>query len=291
MGGIAIRCLTWGRQPGNDKVLEFFGTTFETYARAADTLMGRLRSVLPEGSTRCRIRASAREGREPQQGTLLDTLGDETVGYVMIDPSCNGAQLCVCVARCAKPVASGALRCCSVLTQGISPMRYSEMDILNGIIGKSSVRLCVEDALLNKSWRKVGKRIEGLDDKWCEDFSRGVQLLKQTWVKATEPHYDAKVFPHSHPYGTGSLLSELGSGGQNGIPRMCRSRPWRRKHATEIPRNSAEVVLLWLATSNSRGTPEYPWDWRSPAVPAPLLCDFGGCRRKRFLEIALKWCC
>ena len=71
-------CLTWGRQPGNNKVLEFFGTVFETYAQATDTLMGRLRSVLPEGSTRCRIRASARETREPKQSTLLDSLGDET---------------------------------------------------------------------------------------------------------------------------------------------------------------------------------------------------------------------
>ena len=30
-------CLTWGRQPGNNAVLEFYGTTFETYAQATDT--------------------------------------------------------------------------------------------------------------------------------------------------------------------------------------------------------------------------------------------------------------
>ena len=82
-------CLTWGRQKGNNKILEFYGTTFEAYAHATDTLMGRLRSVLPEGCTQCKIRASAKESREPQQGTLLDTLGDETCGYVMLDPSCN----------------------------------------------------------------------------------------------------------------------------------------------------------------------------------------------------------
>ncbi len=103
-------------------------------------------------------------------------------------------------------------------------MKYDQLDILNGIIGKSSVRLSVDEALQNKSWRKVDRPIEGLDDKWRKDFAQGVQLLKQTWVKATEPHYDAKVFPHLHPYGTGSLLSELRSGGQNGIPRMCRNR-------------------------------------------------------------------
>jgi len=191
---VAPRCLTWGRQKGNNKILEFFGTTFEAYENATDTLMGRLRSVLPEGSTRCRIRANARESREPQQGTLMDTLGDETLGYVMLDPSC------------------------------ISPMRYDQLEILNGIVGKSSVRLSVEEALANKHWRKVDKSIEGLDEKWREDFTKGLNLLKHTWVKATDPHVDAKVFPHLHPYGTGSLLSEFGSGGKNGIPRLCRNR-------------------------------------------------------------------
>ena len=38
-------CLMWGRQPGNNTDLEFYGTTFETYAQATDTLMGRLRSL------------------------------------------------------------------------------------------------------------------------------------------------------------------------------------------------------------------------------------------------------
>ena len=83
-----LRCLSWGRLPGNNRALEFFGTVFESYANATDTLMGRLRSVLPEGSTKCRIRATARESRDPLgSGTLMDTMGEETVGMVMIDPS------------------------------------------------------------------------------------------------------------------------------------------------------------------------------------------------------------
>ena len=168
-------CLTWGRQPVNNRVLEFFGTTFETYAQATDTLMGRLRSVLPEGSTRCRIRASARETREPKQSTLLDSLGDETVGMVVVDPSC------------------------------IAPMRYDQLEIFSGIVGKSSLRIEVADVLLDKSWRKVNAPIEtaDLDQKWKNDVAQGVRvLLKETWVKANDPHMDAKGFPHMHPYGT-----------------------------------------------------------------------------------------
>ena len=73
-------CLAWGRTPGNNAVLAFYGTVFEAYANASDTLMGRLRTVLPQGSLKCRVRASARESRDAtRSGTLLDTLGEETV--------------------------------------------------------------------------------------------------------------------------------------------------------------------------------------------------------------------
>ena len=36
--------------------------------------------------------------------------------------------------------------------------------------------------------------------------------LEETWVKANDPHYDAKVWPIGHLYGTGSERSEVGSG-------------------------------------------------------------------------------
>ena len=157
--------------------------------------MGRLRSVLPEGSTKCRIRATARETREPVQGTLMDTLGEETEGFVMIDPTC------------------------------IAPMRFDQLRVLNGIVGKSSVRIVVQDALQNNSWRKVNAAVDGLGEQWCKSFAQGTQqVLHETWVKGNDHHLDAKIFPHLHPYGTGSLSSEIGAGGFNGIPRMCRQR-------------------------------------------------------------------
>ena len=42
-------CLQWGRQPGNNKVLEFFGTTYEGFHGVCKKMMERFRSVLPEG--------------------------------------------------------------------------------------------------------------------------------------------------------------------------------------------------------------------------------------------------
>ena len=37
-------------------------------------------------------------------------------------------------------------------------------------------------------------------------------LLEETWVPANDPHYDAKLWTHLHPYGTGSMLAEPGAG-------------------------------------------------------------------------------
>ena len=53
-----------------------FGTTFENFHAAAGSLMNKIRSALPEGSTKCRIRTSAREMHQPATGSLLDTLGE-----------------------------------------------------------------------------------------------------------------------------------------------------------------------------------------------------------------------
>ena len=32
--------------------------------------------------------------------------------------------------------------------------------------------------------------------------------LQETWVKANDPHFDAKCWPALHPHATGSVLSE-----------------------------------------------------------------------------------
>ena len=77
--------LTWGRQPGNNKVLEFFGTVFENFHKACQKLMGRFKSVLPEGCLRARIRGTKRETLNAKEGTLADTLGEESHGLIVVD--------------------------------------------------------------------------------------------------------------------------------------------------------------------------------------------------------------
>jgi hypothetical protein len=73
-------CLTWGRQPSNNKILSFFGTVYESFQGACKKLMDRFQSVLPEGCHRARIRATRRESREPKEGTIGETLGEEAQG-------------------------------------------------------------------------------------------------------------------------------------------------------------------------------------------------------------------
>ena len=71
-----------GRQPGNNKILAFYGTEYEAFQRAAGQMMDRFRGSIPEGSDRARIRCSRRETRDPASvgsGVLADTLGEETV--------------------------------------------------------------------------------------------------------------------------------------------------------------------------------------------------------------------
>ena len=78
-------CLTWGREEGNNKVLAFFGTVFESYDAACGTLMRRFKSVMPEGCPRARIRATRRRSLADDDGCLADTLGDEATGMVVVD--------------------------------------------------------------------------------------------------------------------------------------------------------------------------------------------------------------
>ncbi|MDP6676562.1 MAG: hypothetical protein QGI29_03260 [Pirellulales bacterium] len=53
-----------------------------------------------------------------------------------------------------------------------------------------------------------------------QNLQDGTALLgEHTWVAPNHPHYDAKVFVAFHPYGTGSLLSEAGSGGTQALAR------------------------------------------------------------------------
>ena len=192
-------CLQWGRQPNNNKQLDFYSTVFESWLNASEQLMGKLRAVIPQGSNRVRVRASKRESHGAKVSTLRDTLGDEESGLVVLDPSCV-------------------------------PTKYDQMQIWSNIIGTSTARLQVVDYQEPRSqkWRKARnhtidlRNIAEFDESWRNDITAGTKhIMKNAWVAADDPHIDAKLFVPWHPYGTGSYLSESTS---CGLHRLAKSR-------------------------------------------------------------------
>ena len=75
-----------------------------------------------------------------------------------------------------------------------------------------------------KGWKRTAVEIDAQDPAlgagWREQAASGAQyIIQETWVKANDPHFDAKVWPGLHPHGTGSVLSEPGSGSLKGHAR------------------------------------------------------------------------
>ena len=77
-------CLTWLRQPGNNSLC-FYGEELENFDVACKKLMDRIKHILPEGSSRARIRATTRVSLKLEEGSIGETLGDEARGMVVVD--------------------------------------------------------------------------------------------------------------------------------------------------------------------------------------------------------------
>ena len=185
-------CLVWSRDGTNNKVLQMFGTIFDNFRMALGTLMGKIRGALPEGSTACRIRASARETHRPTTGTLRDTLGEERVGMVFLDPA--GMPLKYDQLQIFKD-------CCPHVFKACRPVQHTHtksMAPIQDIVGTTACRIKV-DYSADKSasgWHPTGLTLDtdqhaGLDDKWRKDLCLGADhVLKESWVTANDPHYE-----------------------------------------------------------------------------------------------------
>jgi hypothetical protein len=199
-------CITWGRQGNNNRILQFFGTNYEAFTAACAELKENIESVVPHGNRRARIRASNRESRCPKAGELGDTLGDEASGMVVVDV-------------------------------GGHPLKYDCLTVLESIVAKQNCRLQIDvPREEGRGWRRTNSSFETqeLDEQCKKALATGARyLLEETWVKANDPHYDAKCWPCVHPYGSGSLRSQEGC---CGIAAYVRNRlvlvqSWFRKSA------------------------------------------------------------
>ena len=198
-------CLTWLRQPGNNPHC-FYGAELENFDKACKTLMQRLRHIIPEGSTRARIRATTRESRKLEEGSIGETLGDEARGMVVLDYDGH-------------------------------VFKYDQLEILSDFVAKEVNVLKVDvpnDS--GRGWKRTNSEMNTQDvgENWCEDIAAGSKyVLEETWVKANDSHYDAKCWPCAHPYGTGSVNSEIGAGNPKGFVRNRANgiQSWFRRNA------------------------------------------------------------
>jgi hypothetical protein len=141
-----------------------------------------------------------------------------------------------------------------VVDLGGIPLKYDKVSVFSDLVAKqvSRIELDVPRAE-GRGWQRSGAVLDqtqhpDLDESWRRDLTEGAQhLLTETWVPANDPHYDSKMcsqtclfrthckhcthmlwadttparWPCAHPYGSGSLLSEPGSGGTQ---RFARNR-------------------------------------------------------------------
>ena len=138
------------------------------------------------------------------------------------------------------------------------------MEILSQFVAKEVNVLKVDVPRVGgKGWKRTNSEIETQDtdlgNSWCEEVSTGAKyVLEETWVKGNDPHYDAKVWPIAHPYGTGSERSEVGSGSP-------------AAHA----RNRATLIQSWF-----RRTARWAF-WKLDCLIKSLLFNSNVNRRKR----------
>ena len=66
----------------------------ENFDVACKKLMNRIKNVIPEGSTRARIRATTRVSRKLEESSIGETLGDEGRGMVVVVIVSVGGSVC-----------------------------------------------------------------------------------------------------------------------------------------------------------------------------------------------------
>ena len=166
-------CLTWMKQPGNNRVC-YYGEELEIFDEACKQLMQKTRQFLPEGASRARISVTNRFKRKRETGVLGDTLGDEARGTVVVDYDGH-------------------------------PMKYDMLKVWSDVVATETHVVKVDaPSQTGRGWKRTHAEIDidkDLGEEWKAKMSRGsTYMLKETYVKANDPHYDAKCFPHMYPY-------------------------------------------------------------------------------------------
>ena len=94
------------------------------------------------------------------------------------------------------------------------PIRYDQLGVYDEVIAQERcMRLDLQVQMKDSrgAWKHLASTELGEESlHWRSGLSAGAKQLQELQVKASDPHYDAKLFVCAHPYGTGSLHSEFG---------------------------------------------------------------------------------
>ena len=119
-------------------------------------------------------------------------------------------------------------------------MKYDALTVMEDVVATQTSRLEIDvPGEGGRGWSRTASSVDvaddaTLDEQWRQDISRGARHLREeSYVRVSEPHYDAKVWPVVHPYGTGSLLAEPGAGSahRHAKNRLVLIQSWFRKSA------------------------------------------------------------
>ena len=208
------------RQPGHN-VHCFYGDELENFDSCCRRLMKRIKAIIPDGCPRARIRATSRISRRLEDGgTLGDTLGDEARGMVVVGnllcPHPGRASVCPIRIRLsfhhpiATPRAKDVRR--SPDFDG-HPQKYEDLKIMSDVVAKEVNIFKVDVPRENgRGWKRTAAEINARDrdlgEGWRDNMASGAKyVIQETWVKANDPHFDAKVCecqPRQNRHGRGS---------------------------------------------------------------------------------------
>ena len=113
-------------------------------------MMKKLKHIMPEGNKRARIRATTRVSRKLEDGTIGETLGDESRGMVVVDFDGH-------------------------------PHKYDQLEILSNFVAKEVNVLKVD--VPNESgrgWKRTHSEVstQELGDSWRDDVAKGSKHVR-----------------------------------------------------------------------------------------------------------------
>ena len=271
--------LTWGSQVGNNPILRWYGPDLRRFDESCRQMMAEFHNALPRGSLKARIRCTSKDKRG-KAACLADTLGEEISGMVQIDFQGH-------------PLRYNEL---SVYEEVIAEARQCTLNLqvqVEGAVGWRSVGSMDLEADEGRGWRAGQQEgaqklrdlhVKANDPHYSEEVNKrppvdGSSIGGECFTPALKgegrmqhfrgtkcqgglllisSRYDAKLFPHIHPYGTGSLLHLRWQSGSRG----GHSFAVRRALATS-------VCHAWVYPSLG------PAPYRSIVARARLRCRVG----------------